>query len=175
LKQKSKLTTPSQPKATLRHFTIFTCSISLLGLVIFNTGLRENMTMFSNDAPLGLRMAQQSDVRDTITGHWEDLNWLGGKGLSAAPTLSSFFAYICGPLLFSKLYPLLAFITLGVCTWYCMRELSFRPWICFLVGLASALNGSAFSVACWGLSSWTISRAMIFLAIGLLVPRRKEV
>jgi hypothetical protein len=168
-----KKTPPLKP--TLRHFLIFTASITIMGLVIFNTALRENMTMFSNDAPLGIRMADHNQIENNITGHWENLNWVGGKGISGSVNLSSLWAYICGPLWFSKLYPLIAFITLGCCTWYCMREISFRPWICFIVGVASALNGSAFSVSCWGLAPWAMSRAMIFLAIGFLYSIKNKV
>lgn len=170
--KKSKPQLPIVSKtATKKDFLIFTGFITVFGLVIFNTALRENMTMFSNDAPLGIRMSEHNQIENNLMGHWENLNWIGGKGISGSVNLSSLLAYITGPLWFSKLYPLLAFITLGICTWFCGQQLKFRGWVCFMMGMASALNGSAFSVACWGLASWTMSRAMIFLSIGLLVPR----
>ena len=60
-------------------------------------------------------------------------------------------------------------VLLGFSAWVLCRQLKFAPMVCVIAGLAAGLNMHCFSDACWGLGSWNISIAMIFLAVAALV------
>jgi len=70
--------------------------------------------LWANDGPLGWQMSchQQDAIRQPLTGHWNDLNWIGVHELDVIPSAS----YI-GCLLFTFLAPLckIAFWATVIC------------------------------------------------------------
>ena len=83
---------------------------------------------------------------------------------------------VIGPLWFSKSYALAALLILGVSAWCFFRESRLSPAACLLGGLATTLNSTYFSAACWGVGEHAITVAMAFLALAALAdtvsPRR---
>jgi hypothetical protein len=68
-----------------------------------------------------------------------------------------------------KIFTPLTMVLLGFSAWLLFRQWRFAPMVCVLGGLAAGLNMHFFSVACWGLGTWNICCAMIFLAFAALV------
>ncbi len=99
------------------------------------------------------------------------MQWLGGavhlsltfalKPLSRA-FLSSWEHYL-------KVYAPLTMVFMGCCAWFFFRQLRFAPIVCVIGGLGAGLNMHFFSNACWGLGTWEVSAAMVFVALGILV------
>ena len=73
-----------------------------------------------------------------------------------------------GPLLHAKFYVPLVLALLGLCAWFCFRQLKLTPPACLLGALAAVLNGIFFSAACWGVGQQILLAGMTYLAIGLL-------
>ena len=140
---------------------------ALLALVFRNSFVPE-LTIFSNDGPLGAISAASGKLPAGFFGVWNDLNWIGSRGIGAAPNISSLWAWLAQPVVFSKTYPPLALFLVGALAWFLFRQLGFKPAVCLLGGLAAMLNSSVFSIACWGLPAWSLSRAMTFLALAIL-------
>lgn len=140
-------------------------------LIIFHQSLEPGMTLFSNDGPLGAISAESGSLPGGFFGVWHDLNWLGKRGIGASPNWSSVLAALTGPVLFSKIYAPFALIVLGLCTWVFFRQMRFAPMVCVVGAVASALNMDTFSTATWGLPAWSLSRAMLFLALAALVTQ----
>lgn len=128
------------------------------------------MVHFSNDGPLGAANSQAGYAWKNVTGYWQDLNWLGGRAIGAFLSLGYMIFGVLGPLYFSKFIVPISLAILGVAAWFFFRRLGFHPAVCVLGGLAAALNMNAFSVSCWGLSGWTLSRASFYLALAALTP-----
>src|SRR5262249_53397881 len=53
--------------------------------------------------------------------------------------------------------------------WLLLRQFGFASMTSILGGLAAGLNMHFFSAACWGLGTWNICCAMIFLALAAMV------
>src|SRR5262249_29438072 len=70
---------------------------------------------------------------------------------------------------YSKSYPPIALLLLGLSAWLFCRQLGFNSIVGLLVGLAAALNSNYFSNACWGLASRALTMATTFLALAALV------
>jgi hypothetical protein len=152
------------------------CLLVLLGF-FFRDGLRPGRTVFSNDGPLGAISARCGDLHEQgFSGYWQDLNWLGGAGPSASPDVSNTLAYICRPLIFSKIYAPFALLFLGLSAWLCFRQWKLSPLACALGAIAVSLNSDFFSTACWGVASQPVSFGLDFLALAALAdetsPRR---
>lgn len=160
---------PSLGGTTRPRFGLALLLLLLVLLLLFHKSLAPGMTVFSNDGPLGAISANSGALPQGFTGVWLDLNWLGGRGITAPPTLSTMLAWICGPVLFSKIYPGFALLVLGLSSWFFFRQLKLSPLACLLGALASMLNSGAVSIAGWGLPMWAIARAMVFVALALLV------
>jgi hypothetical protein len=60
-------------------------------------------------------------------------------------------------------------VFMGCCVWFFFRQLRFAPMACVIAGLGAGLNMHFFSNACWGLGTWDVSAAMVFVALGILV------
>jgi hypothetical protein len=142
-------------------------------LLLFYRSFSPDLTVFSNDGPLGAISARSGAIPEAFSGVWSDLNWLGSHGISAAPNITDVLVWITGPVLFSKVYAPVALFLLGICTWFFFRQLGLAPLACILGAVASMLNTDALSNAAWGLCSWIIARAMIFLALAFLVTRNR--
>lgn len=139
---------------------------------IFRNSFVPELTLFSNDGPLGAISADSGKLPTGFFGVWNDLNWVGTRGIGAAPNISSVLAWAAKPVLFSKVYPPVALFLVGLCAWFLFRQMQLAPAVCILGGLAAILNSSVFSIACWGLPAWSLARAMIFLALGILASQR---
>ena len=143
----------------------------LLGVFcfLFWRNFNPNVTLFSNDGPLGRLMSQCHQLPARFTGCWDDLNAIGLRGGAATPNLTYGLLFCTGPLWFSKLYVPFALLLLGLAAWCFFRRLNLAPAACALGGIACALNSSFFSDACWGVASHEIAVAMTFLALAALV------
>jgi len=164
------------PRSVWRQFAwVALCLVVLLGF-LFRNGLLPGHTVFSNDGPLGAISSKCARLPEGFFGYWQDLNWLGGPGPSAAPSITQGLSLVLGPLLFSKIYAPFALLFLGLSAWLCFRQWKFSPLACLLGGVAASLNSDFFSTACWGVASQPISFGCSFLALAALAdessPRR---
>lgn len=154
---------------------IVLCLVVLLGLLFWD-GVRPGHTVFSNDGPLGAISSRCGDLPGGFLGFWQDLNWIGGTGPSAAPDVSQGLALACGKLIFSKIYAPFTLLFLGLSAWLCFRQWKFSPLACLLGGIAATLNSDFFSTACWGVASQPLCFGLDFLALAALAdqssPRR---
>ena len=71
---------------------------------------------------------------------------------------------------------LLVLAIVGLCAWFCFRQLKLSPTACLLGALAAVLNSAYFSAVCWGVGPHVIAAGMSFFAVGVLSdmksPRR---
>ena len=162
-------TTSNTPGAKSRHdwLPFLLCLLAVLG-ALFHRSFQADQVLFSNDGPLGAANAQGEYAWKNLLGYWQDLNWLGMKYPSGFLSFGYLTYALLGPLAFSKFIVPLSLLILGASSWLFFRQLGFHPVACLLGGIAAALNMDAFSVSCWGLSGWTLSRASIFLALAAL-------
>lgn len=149
--------------------------VILLGF-LFQDGILPGRTIFSNDGPLGAISSKCASLPQGFFGFWNELNWLGATGPSAAPDVSNLLSLATGKLIFSKIYAPFALFFLGLSAWLCFRQWKFTPAACILGGIAAALNSDFFSTACWGVAGQPISFGLDFLALAALgdatAPRR---
>ena len=167
---------PAPDSSAVRQFGwLALCLVVLLG-VLFWDGIRPDHVVFSNDGPLGAMSARCGDLPAGFFGFWQDMNWLGGAGPSAAPDVSQTLSLVCGKLIFSKIYAPFALLFLGLSAWLCFRQWKFSPLACLLGGIAASLNSDFLSTACWGVASQPLSFGLDFLALAALAdqtsPRR---
>jgi hypothetical protein len=125
--------------------------------------------MWANDSQLGAIKATCARLPDTFTGHWADNYWVGMEIPSTSPTLATLFQMVVSPEFYLKVFTPLTMLLLGFSAWLFFRELRFSPLVCVVGGLAAGLNMHFFSVACWGLGTWNICCAMVFLAMAAIV------
>ncbi|MGO9200439.1 MAG: hypothetical protein ACLQM8_07855 [Limisphaerales bacterium] len=137
-------------------------------VLLLGGGCLPGRTFFSNDGPLGRRMAACHHLPERFTGCWEDLNSIGYRDLAAVPSVSYGLLCVLGPFWFSRFYMPLALLLLGLSAWGCFRRLGLAQPACILGGLAAALNSAFFSAACWGSAAHAITVAMGFLALAAL-------
>jgi hypothetical protein len=160
----------------MRQFGLVALCLLVILVGLFWDGLRPGHTVFSNDGPLGAISSACGNLPEGFFGFWQDLNWLGGAGPSAAPTFSTILALVFGKLIFSKIYAPFALLFLGLSAWLCFRQWKLSPLACILGGIAAALNSDFFSTACWGVASQPLSFGCDFLALAALAdqtsPRR---
>lgn len=135
---------------------------------LFLRSLAPQFVVHSNDGPLGGMAAQQNRLPAILTGLWQDLNWLGSEAPTPSPTLSTALRLVTTPVGFSKLFCPFSLLVLGLSAAFCFRQLRLSPLASILGGLATALNSTYFSTACWGVASQMIALAMNFVALGLL-------
>ena len=166
----------SIPSPSRRGFLIVVvCLFVILG-ILFHRDFESDQVLFANDGPLGAIRAQSDYALGNFQSFWLDLNWLGTASLGLVCDVSGLLmASLCvlspefGPVLFAKIFAPSGVFLLGLSAWFLFRQLRFRSWVCVLGGLAAALNTMAFSAACWGLPTWTLSWAMNMFAIAALV------
>ncbi|MGZ4971291.1 MAG: hypothetical protein ACXWDN_00910, partial [Limisphaerales bacterium] len=133
----------------------------------FNT----SQMLFNNDNPLGWQMSEQNRLPGMMSAMWGNLNWVGGAGVSEAPSISTIASTILRPVLFVKYYPFLSVLFLGFCAWLYFRQLKFSPTVCIFGGVAAGLNMHFFSLAAWGLSRWNVMAGCMFLALTALTTQ----
>lgn len=148
--------------------------LAILGLTLlalFCESFKPERILFVNDTTLGQLSAAANRLPAAFTGRWHSNGWLGIEGVVASPTLSSVLALILPPVIYLKVYAPFTLLFLGFSAWLFFCQLEFTPAVCVLGGIAAALNMHFFSVACWGLGSWNMSAAMIFLALAVLYSK----
>lgn len=158
----------TKPLAAWKSAALTALLLALVIGALFHKIAAPDFIIASNDSPLGPTAVVERSLPDFFTGIWQDANVLGNSGGTALPNLTYVLLWAVGPVAFSKLYAPLTLLVLGLCAWFCFRQLGLTPVAAALGGLAALLNSAFFSVACWGVAAHTLSFAMCFLAIGLL-------
>ena len=136
--------------------------------VQFRRSFLPDQTLRLNDGPLGAQLSNADQFPTAFTGIWQDLNWVGAHGGSAVPDVTYLMRWALGPYGFCRFHAPLGTLMLGLCAWLGLRRLGFRAEVCVLGALAAALNSNFFSNACWGLTSRSLSLAMVFLAFAAI-------
>lgn len=154
------------------YFALAMVGLAILLLVSFHEGLAPNMVHFNNDAPYGMIKAREDSAFASLTGYWENLNWVGIEQPSGQPELGNLYYAFTGPELFCKTFPAFSLFFLGFSGWMFFRALKFHPGVCFAGALAAAYNTNSFSNACWGLGTWGIARGMILLSLAAIISHR---
>jgi len=147
---------------------LFLGILLLVLAVLFYRSFLPGQIPFANDGPLGAMQAENSHYPAVFSGHWVDLTWLGFETPSAAPSITGLVATLCSSKVFLKIFAPAGLALLGFSVWLLFRQLRFHPMVCLLGGLAAALNMHFFSVACWGLGTWNVATASIFLGLAAL-------
>lgn len=142
--------------------------LCVLLTLLFVRGWLPGMLIFSNDAPLGFQQAEYLQPSISYNGTWLDTNWLGLNGGARFLNISTTFAWVLGPVWFSKLYAPLSLLIVGLGAWYMFRQFRFSNATSTIGGLAAALNSDFFATACWGVASQPICFGMGYFAIGLM-------
>jgi len=146
---------------------MFLLLLAALSLLLCGAFL-PNQTLFSNDGPLGRIISECHQLPGRFIGCWGDLNGIGFNGGTATPGISMGLQYLLKPVLFSKLYALLAQLILGLGAWCFFTQLRLSRPACLLGGLAAALNSCFFAVSCWGDASQPIAAGLVFFALAAL-------
>jgi len=144
------------------------CLVAVLA-VQFLPSFSADQMLFANDGPLGAMVAYQDEALSNLAGFWQDLTWIGGELPGSTSNLTNVFYILFHAAGFIKFYAPFSQLLLGLCAWLFFRQMRFHGFVCLLAGLAAALNMDAFSRACWGLGSWSIAFAMMWLAMAALV------
>jgi hypothetical protein len=151
-----------------RQIWIFAGLLLLVLALLFFRGWQPGWVVFSNDGPLGQQNADCRQPKDTLTGAWADLNWLGTNAGSVSPSITAVLGILLGPVLFSKFYAPVSLLLVGLGAWFLFRELKFSRTTCVVGGLAAALNSDFLATACWGVASQPICFALGYFALGLV-------
>jgi hypothetical protein len=125
--------------------------------------------LFSNDGPLGIRMAEWLRLPSGLLGLWDDLNSLGFNGGSFGESISTLILWMLGPLGASKFLAPVILCLLGMCAWFSFQRLRLAPFAALLGALGVTLSSCFFSTACWGVAPMVLGIGMSYLAIGLVV------
>src|SRR5882762_7993870 len=115
----------SQRHTSSAHGRAFMMLLGVLTLALtalFYRAWLPGQMLFSNDTPLGLRMAEYQEVSSLFTGCWNDLNWLGLNFGAAPPNISFGSAAVLGPLATAKFYAPLTLGLLGICAWFSFKQ-----------------------------------------------------
>ena len=160
---------PLRPNSSrARDFLYTLIAVGAVLFILFHESFSPDKVLFNNDAPLGALSVQEEYAAGQFTGAWYNANWIGSRGISALPNLSSLFYLAAGAVGFSKFYPPFCFLLLGLSVWWFFRRLGFGPIACGLGALAAALNMNSFSNGCWGLPTRALSMATTFCALAFV-------
>lgn len=172
-KSTEKRTPGAFPKGGWTALTPFLLFLVALGWH-FHQSLAPGQVLFSNDGPLGMLASAAWKMPDLLFSCWQDLNWVGGRQAPLQPNITSLMLGLLGPTAYAKFYAPACLLILGLSGWLLCRTLDLAHPIAILGGLAAMLNGNAFSNAAWGLGSWVLARAMLFLALAALIRAQRE-
>jgi hypothetical protein len=165
-------TPPTTHPAHSRHWLLILLALLLaIMAVLFHKAFLPDWVVFNNDVPLGPKIREANELLPGLTGRWEDMNWVGVPYPGVAPTLTSLFLGLAGPILYAKFWAPASLVILGLCAWLFFRELKFTPLACVLGGLAMALNPDPFANACWGQVSRPLALSACFLALAAMQNR----
>lgn len=155
-------------------FLALLATLAAVLAVLFAKSFLPEYIVFANDGPLGANSAASGRMPEAMFGVWLDLNWVGNEGVASAPNLSNLLTGLLGPVGLAKVIVPLSLLLLGCAAWLFFRQCGFAPWVCTVGGIAAALNGDRFSVACWGLSMWVMGTAAVFLALAALLAATRR-
>jgi hypothetical protein len=161
--------TVAPPKSRDRSLLVLLAVLfGALSVVCYQAYLPHDI-MWANDTQLGPLKSSSAKALDSYTGHWMDHWWIGIGIPNNSPSFSNMLATVVSPETFLKIFTPLTMLLLGFSAWLLFRQLKFAPMVCVLGGVAAGLNMHCFSIASWGLGTWNVSIAMIFLALAILV------
>ena len=146
--------------------------LALLGgamALLCHQAFQSHWLMWANDNQLGPMKASCAGLPGVFRGWWQDFWWIGMDFPNAWPSLDFLLRIVMSPEMYLKIFTPLTMLLLGFSAWVLFRQWKFAPMVCVLGGLAAGLNMHCFSNACWGLGTWNIAMAMIFLALAALV------
>jgi hypothetical protein len=120
-------------------------------------------------------MSESHRVPAIFTGGWQDLNSVGYRESGATPNLTYAMLLVLGPVGYSKFYPGLCLLILGLGAWTFFTRLRLTPAACVLGAIATMLNSSFFTAAAWGVASHPLTIGMIFFALAAVTnaPARR--
>jgi hypothetical protein len=145
----------------------------VLGLLFYQSFIPQEV-VFSNDGPLGGLVAEQNQLPQTFTGLWADLNSIGSGDGATGLAISSLLRTIAGPVGYAKFFTPAALFILGLGALTFFRALKLSPLATALGTLATVLNATYFSDACWGVATHEIAAGMDFFALGLVMSNTAE-
>jgi len=102
---------------------------------------KSDLTLFSNDGPLGALMAEQCQPPATASGIWQDLNWLGGEQPAHIGIAAGFRILTQSP----RLPLLVVVVAFALCVWRfgARRTLASLCGVLSVVYLSAAVAGLA--------------------------------
>ena len=148
--------------------------LAVILIILFWRSFLPGYVHFSNDVPLGQQNAAWLQLPQAMTGMWADQGGLGGNAGAFTPSISMLLHLIFSPVVFAKLFPIMALFIAGLGAWVFFRALKFSPLAAMLGALAAVLNSTNFSDACWGTSTHQIALGMDFCALALIVSNTRE-
>ena len=151
-----------------KEFLLISCLLLLLLAILLRNGYLPGRIMASNDAPLGRMISACHQLPGRFFGCWQDLNSVGYREGTMVPGITNAVQWALKPMLFSKIYPIIALSILGCSAWFFFRQSGLSSPACLLGALAATLNASYFSAACWGVGAQTVMIGLTFLALAAL-------
>jgi hypothetical protein len=152
---------------------VFLLMVVLLALLFWRS-FSPDYVHFSNDGPLGQQNAAWSRMPGGLTGMWGELNYLGADAGTGTLNVTTLFLTLLSPVAFAKFYAPLTLLLLGLGAWTFFRQLKLSALAAALGALATMLNSTYFSTACWGVASQEIAVALVFFALALVVANTPE-
>lgn len=151
------------------HFLLFFAVLGIVLAGLFYKSFVPGQYLFFNDTPLGQSQAAAYQFPGAFVGRWIDLSWLGIEIPSAAPDISTMIASVTSTPGYYKFFIPLTLLIVGLSAWLFFRQLRFSPMVCLVGGLAAGLNMQFLSIGCWGLGTWTLASASMFLGLAAMV------
>ncbi|MDR3458614.1 MAG: protein kinase [Verrucomicrobiae bacterium] len=163
--------------AAREKFGVWLPLVLLAGVLalLFWRSFVPGQVLFSNDSPLGIRLAGWMQLPAGLLGRWDDLNGLGFNAGSYGVSISTLILWVLGPLGASKFLAPVILCLLGLCAWFSFQRLRLTPFAALLGALGVALSSNFFSAACWGVASTVLGIGMSYLAIGLVASANRAV
>jgi len=159
----------------LKPFAGAAAVLFIVTLFLFSDSFNKNMTLFSNDGPLGSISTEAIEMPGTFFGYWHDLNWLGYEQPSASPGIYMALGLLLQKsVLYLKWCTPICLIILGMSAWFFFRTLGLRNLACTIGAVAAAFNMEVVSYACWGLPSRALTFATTFLAAAFILRALKS-
>lgn len=143
--------------------------------VLCHQGFLPHRVFWANDVPLGAMMDPSDHLPGTFAGHWTTLYYIGGPTPSSSPAFSTLLQWVFPPTTYLKIFVPLVMFFLGFGAWFFFRQLGFAPGVCIIGGIGAGLNMHYFSNACWGLGTWAISAAMVFISLAAIMSAIRPV
>ena len=156
--------------APTRHWPFAAGLLAVILAGLFFKSFLPGYVHFSNDGPLGQQMPAWVQLPGTLTGGWNDMNYIGSNGGAASPNVTSLLQFLLlSPVGYSKFLAPIALFILGFGAWTLFSQLRLTRVAAIVGALGVALNSAYFSTACWGVASQQIAAGFDFMALALVV------